>query len=268
MEQLEFEKNRYVTKIYRIPLLARIWPSFYCYIKMFAVIVRGSRVAKRGLYDDAAWAASSKEMLRHIEEIGNVITIEGIEHLKQLEGPCVIIGNHMSMMETVLLPVIVSPVKKVTFVIKESLLKYPIFKHVMRSCNPVAVTRTNPRQDLKTVMTQGLDRLKSGRSVIVFPQTTRAFEFSPEQMSSIGVKLAKKAGVPVVPMALKTDAWTNGKKIKDLGKFDLSRKTFFRFGKPMEIEGKGKTEQEKVNDFIASNLSVWRKEEQQLSLGD
>ena len=47
----------------------------------------------------------------------------------------------MSSLETMVLPAIVQPIKHVTFVVKASLLNYPIFKYVMRSRDPVAVTR-------------------------------------------------------------------------------------------------------------------------------
>ena len=194
-----------------------------------------------------------------LEWIGNEISITGLEHIKAVDGPCVFIGNHMSMMETMLLPVIISPVKPVTFVIKESLLHYPVFKHIMRACNPVAVSRTNPRQDLKVVMSEGLDRLQNGRSIIVFPQTTRTPTFDPEMMSSIGVKLAKKADVPVIPLALKTDAWQNGKKLKDFGPFDLTKKTYFSFGSPLQVDDKGAETQDRVNGFIAEHLTAWRR---------
>jgi hypothetical protein len=49
------------------------------------------------------------------------------------------------------------------------------------------------------MMDGGLARLKQGISIVVFPQTTRMVDFDASQFNSIGVKLAKKAGVPVVP---------------------------------------------------------------------
>ena len=60
--------------------------------------------------------------------------------------------------------------------------------------------------------------LRNGMSVIIFPQTTRIMDFDRKQFNSMGVKLAKRAQVPVVPIALKTDAWGVGKWIKDLPK--------------------------------------------------
>jgi len=170
-----------------------------------------------------------------------------------------VIGNHMSMMETVILPFILSSSEKVTFVIKESLLHYPFFKYVMRSRDPIAVTRSNPRQDFKTVMEQGVERIGRGISIVVFPQTTRAHIFDPSKMSSIGVKLAKKAGVPIVPLALQTSAWSNGKIIKDLGKIDVQKGVYFSFGEPITVEGKGTEEQQRITDFIQAKLQEWKK---------
>ena len=109
-------------------------------------------------------------------------------------------------------------------------------------------------------MVEGKKRLADGISVTVFPQTTRGTEFDPKQFNSIGVKLALKAGVPVVPVAVKTDAWTNGKLIKDLGKINPAVSTHFAFGAPMTIEGKGREEQQQVIDFISGKIKTWQAE--------
>lgn len=212
----------------------------------------------KGDYDGTAWMESSLEVLKSLEAIGVRIDISGIDNIRPENGPVVIVGNHMSMMETLILPVMLQPIRDVTFVVKESLLSYPVFKHVMRSRNPVAVTRTNPRQDFKIVMSEGGERLKNGTSVIVFPQTTRSHSFDPEQMSSIAIKLAKKAKVPIVPLALKTDTWRNGRKFKDFGTLDLEKTAYFSFGKPMLVESKGDTEQTAVNAFIEKKLEEWK----------
>lgn len=211
-----------------------------------------------GTYDDSCWIESSFEVLRNLEKIGVNVEITGIANVPTQNGPVVFIGNHMSMMETLLLPAIIQPIKPVTFVVKESLLSYPVFRHIMQSRKPVAVSRTHPRQDLKVVMTEGQERLQNGISVIVFPQTTRSHIFAADQMSSIGVKLAKKAGVPVIPMALKTDCWQNGRWLKDFGKLDVTKTARFAFGNPIsKVVGKGDEEQSLVNTFIAEELHKW-----------
>jgi 1-acyl-sn-glycerol-3-phosphate acyltransferase len=166
----------------------------------------------------------------------------------------------MSMMETVVLPAIVQPIKRITFIVKESLLTYPVFGHIMRSRDPIAVTRTNPRQDLKTVMDEGITRLNNGISIIVFPQTTRSMVFDPEQMGTIGEKLAKKANVPIIPLALRTRAWKNGEIFKDFGKIDPSVDVHFAFGKPIYVMGKGKEEHNIITEYIGMKLQEWDKE--------
>jgi 1-acyl-sn-glycerol-3-phosphate acyltransferase len=256
-----FEDGSYQSVPVKKTFWARNFPTFTFYYSLFFIVLKASRVARKGLYTDSAWIESSHQVLQALENIGVTIEVSGVTHLKVADGPIIIVGNHMSMMETLLLPGIVQPLKPLTFVVKESLLDYPIFKYVMRSRNPIALTRTNPRQDLKTVMTEGVSRLKNSISIIVFPQTTRSHEFDPSQMSSIGVKLAKKAGVTIVPLALKTDCWENGRKLKDFGKINTNKTAYFAFGEPIVIEGKGGAEQEQINEFISAKLSEWAKVE-------
>jgi len=254
MHKLSYTDFRYQTEKIRQP---KLFPSLIFYLRLFFIVFRASRRAKHGCYDGKDWVESSYEVMQGLEKAGVCIEISGIENVVEVSGPVVIIGNHMSMMETLILPVMLQPVKPVTFVVKESLLSYPVFKHVMRSRYPIAVSRTNPRQDLKTVLNEGLDRLKKDISIIVFPQTTRSHTFDAMQMSSIGVKLAKKAGVSIIPLALKTDCWSNGKKFKDFGRLDISKVAHFAFGEPITVEGKGDVEQATVNTFIAEKLKGW-----------
>lgn len=257
MRQLSYSDHTYQTPADSASFFGKHFPSSSFYLSFLTNIYVASRKAKRGNYKDADWCKSSYEVLRALERAGVTVSVSGIEHLQGLDSPCVIIGNHVSMMETTVLPVIISPIRRVTFVIKESLLAYPVFKHVMRSRNPVAVSRNNPRQDLKTVLEQGTERLKQGISIVVFPQTTRGTNFEPEQFSTIGIKLASKAAVPVLPLALKTDAWTNGKWIKDLGRILPERRAYFAFDAPFMVQGKGREEQQRVIDFISGKLIEW-----------
>ncbi len=257
MKRLPYTNATYTTTPGPITYLSRLFPSMIFYYKFIRIILNASSQAKRGLYDDIAWCNSSHMVLHSLEEAGVKFSITGVEHIDNLEGPCVIIGNHMSMMETLLLPTIIAPMKKVTYVIKESLLTYPVFKHIIRSREPIAVTRTQPREDLKTVMREGGERLGRDVSIIVFPQTTRSFEFDPQQFSSIGIKLAKKNNIPVVPLALKTDAWENGTIAKDFGKLNPSKTVHIAFSEPINIEGKGTQEHLAVLQFIEKNLQRW-----------
>lgn len=257
MEGLIFKNGSYETSIDKVSLLAKIAPSFKFYCKLLSIVFKASSDAKRSRYGNAEWSESSLDVLHALEHVGIRIEITGVDYFKNLEGPCVFIGNHMSTLETLVLPAIIQPLKDVTFVVKKGLVEYPVFKYVMRSRDPITVGRTNPRDDLKAVLEGGVERLKAGRSIIIFPQTTRTIFFDPKLFNTIGVKLAHKANVPVVPIALKTDAWGNGKYLKDFGKIDPSQKVHFAFGEPMLIQGRGAEEHNKVIEFISGKLKEW-----------
>ncbi len=257
MQTLTYENGVYRTAPATPSFIARLMPGLPFYRDLLSVVFRGSSKAKRGRYGDAEWCESSLATARALENVGVSIEVAGIDNLRAFDGPCVFIGNHMSTLETFVLPTIIEPIKHCTFVVKQSLIDYPVFKHIMRTRDPITVGRSNPREDFKTVMEGGESRLKRGISIIVFPQTTRGSVFNPAEFNTIGVKLAKRAGVPVVPVALLTDAWGNGKLIKDFGKIDPKKKAYFAFGDPMPIQGRGDEEHHKIVEFITKKLRAW-----------
>jgi 1-acyl-sn-glycerol-3-phosphate acyltransferase len=217
-------------------------------------VLRYRSIALRGLYDRKAWADSSFRILQLIERCGGRFHLRGLENLRSCRPPLVIISNHMSILETFVFPCIIAPFIAVTFVVKESLEKHPLFGPVMRAREPIAVKRQNPREDFQTVMTRGKELLAGGTSVIIFPQSTRSAEFVPSAFNSLGIKLAKAAGVQVMPVAVKTDFWENGKYLKDLGAINRNKPIHMVFGKPFSIQGTGKEEHQQVIDFIVSHL--------------
>lgn len=257
MDPKIFPQDSYRTEPRKVGVFSRLFPSASFYMNIARIVLLASRNAKRGGYGTPEWCGSSLDTMRSLERIGCVVEISGMNAFRSLTGPCVFIGNHMSTLETFVLPVIIASTNDATFVVKQSLIDYPVFRHVMRSRNPIVVGRSNPREDLKAVLDGGAERLKSGRSIIIFPQTTRSSHFDPEQFNSIGIKLAKKAGVPVVPVALRTDAWGNGRLIKDFGRIDPSKTVRFAFGKPMTIVDRGNEEHQRIIDFIQGKLREW-----------
>jgi 1-acyl-sn-glycerol-3-phosphate acyltransferase len=163
----------------------------------------------------------------------------------------------MSILETFVLPGLIQPYRDVTYVIKESLLNFPFFKHVMRSRNPISVGRDNPRQDLKTVLVEGQNRINANMSVVIFPQTTRSINFDPLKFNSLGVKLAKRCNVPVIPVILKTDAWGMGSKFKDFGKISPEKTVYINFSEPLIVKGSGKEAHKFIVDFITKGLNSY-----------
>jgi len=231
--------------------------SFIYYVKIIATLTHASFPGRRGTLNDEKWSKYAFWVLKAVESVGGKVQIEGLEGVALHGGPVVFIGNHMSLLETLMLAGMVLPFTRINFVIKEELRHYPVVGHVMKGLKLIAVSRQNPREDFKVVMRAGCDFLAAGGSIFIFPQATRSVEFDAQAFNTLGVKVAAKAGVSVVPVAIKTDFQGNGKLIKDMGPIDPKKTVLFKFGKPIPVEGNGRRTHERVVEFITENLQTW-----------
>ena len=103
MTNLPLQNHTYTTQQHHRSLIAKLFPSLHFYTRFVNVVLQGAMKAKRGEYDDKQWEYSSQAVLHYLEDIGVHIRISGLDHLETTPGPCVIIGNHMSFIETLIL---------------------------------------------------------------------------------------------------------------------------------------------------------------------
>ena len=233
---------------------------WYFYAGIFGVFCRSGKLGMRGKLDGNAQIAMSNINLRLVEKCGGRVHIAGLANLRRAAGkPTVVVANHMSLLETGLLHAVMREYLDFSFVVKKSLMDVPYFCEILKALDAIPVTRENPREDLKTMLREGKRILESGRSLIVFPQSTRSDTIDPEKFNSIGVKLAKSAGAQILPLALKTDFLANGRGIlRDMGPVRPERRVCFEFAPPLTVSGNGQEEQHRIVEFIASRLNVWR----------
>ncbi|MGA1824360.1 MAG: lysophospholipid acyltransferase family protein [bacterium] len=240
-----------------IPIESIFYPHLVWYI------IEAYCQIKYSTYDVTKWTQSSRKIMRALETVGGRFHITGLDNIRKTKGPAVFISNHMSTLETFILPCLILPAKDLTFILKKSLLSYPIFGSFLRDLKPIVVSRTNPREDLTVVLTEGTAQVQKGKSLVIFPQHTRMKGIQARDFNSLGIKIALKANVPVIPIALKTDFWENGTLIKDLGPLGRSNKDIFiKFGQPLYIHDKGKKEHQQVIEFIKKNYNEWCDNEQ------
>ncbi len=233
------------------------WLNLKYYLRLVSTLTHASIVGRRGDLDDDRWAWFSHKILRIVESVGGKVDISGLEGVSNHRGPLVYIANHMSLLETLIMPGIALAFNRVTFVIKEELRHYPVIRHFMIALKLIAVSRENPREDLKTVLREGGKFIAEGGSIVIFPQATRSVEFDIEAFNTLGVKLASRAGVPVVPVAIKTDFQNNGKWIKDMGTIVPEKTLYFKFGEPLAVGEKWRQTHQHVIEFIVQNLTAW-----------
>ncbi len=253
--------NNYKTTTPKRTLGGRLfgWSRFYFFYHLCARILKkiGER-HRRGCGSLEDVYAGSWEILKLAENCGAKVEASGIENIRKTKGPVIFIGNHMSMLETVLLPYFIMPAKNITFVVKEQLLNTLVISDVLNIMQCIGMTRKDPVKDLKTMLTHGKKAVGDGKSIIVFPQTSRSTSFDPKHFSSAGIKMARKFKIPIIPVALKTDFTENGRIIKGFGPLNPKNKVLFEFGEPRYIDGNGKDDHQYVIDFISSRLNQWQ----------
>lgn len=120
----------------------------------------------------------------------------GLENLPR--EPCVILSKHQSAWETIAFQEIFPPQ---AWVLKRELLWIPFFGWGLAATRPIAIDRKAGVRALDDVVRQGKERLAGGRYVVVFPEGTRMAPGERGRYNPGGAMLAKKAGVPVVPVA-------------------------------------------------------------------
>ena len=228
------------------------------YFGLLGAVLAARRAVLDGVYDDDYWSKSSFRVFRHVERCGGRFQIEGLNNLKCAKSPFVFVSNHMSTLESQILPVLIVQSMPVTFVVKRELIDASLFGTVMRSRNPIIVDRNHPGKDLIAVLEGGRKRLASGTSVIVFPQSTRSRRFDPAHFNSLGAKLAFRAGVPVIPVALKTDFWENGTLLRGFGPIRRKRTIHFEFGAPLSPGMGTKAIHARTVQFITQRLERWK----------
>ena len=133
-------------------------------------------------------------MLKHLCGVDYVI--EGRENIP--EGAAIIFSKHQSTWETMVLQLVFPPL---TFVVKRELMWVPFFGWGLTLLKPIAINRAAGRNAIKQIVSQGIERLKAGIWVVIFPEGTRVRPGQKVRYKMGGAILAAKSGYPVVPVA-------------------------------------------------------------------
>jgi len=108
-------------------------------------------------------------------------------------------SKHQSTWETMGLQQIFPPQ---TFVVKRELLKVPFFGWGLAAMKPIAIDRGAGHKAVQQIVTQGIERLKQGIWIVIFPEGTRVHPGQKIRYKLGGAILAAKSGYPVIPVAL------------------------------------------------------------------
>lgn len=169
------------------------------------------------------------------------LTVVGKENIPN--EPCLFVGNHQSNFD---IPVILSNMNRTTgAVAKKEMLKIPIMSYWMKQIHCVFMDRENPREALKAIA-EGVENLKNGSSMLIFPEGTRSKSNNMGEFKKGSMRLAIKAGVPIVPVTLydtyKAMEGNNGKIKKANAKLIID--------KPIYLDGMSKEEKANISEVV------------------
>lgn len=138
---------------------------------------------------------------------GMKVKVRGLEHLDAQQSYVFVI-NHRSYLDTATAFCYLG--RRIGILAKKELLKVPILGYGMGYVNIMAIDRSNRERAIETVQA-ATHRLRSGISFAVFAEGTRARpgQFLPFKKGAF--YMAKDAGVPVVPVAMKNTDKLMGK---------------------------------------------------------
>ena len=131
---------------------------------------------------------------------GTKVKVEGRENIPT-DRAVLYVGNHRSYFDIVisyrLLPGITG------YVAKKEMNKIPLLRMWMRYIHCLFLDRSNVKEGLKTILA-GAEEIKQGHSMWIFPEGTRhrGEEGTMLDFKEGSLKMADKAGCPVVPVAI------------------------------------------------------------------
>lgn len=189
------------------------------------------------------WVPVMMWVIRHV--LGIRYRVIGRENLPST--PAVVLAKHQSAWETIALQQILPPL---CYVLKRELLRVPFFGWGLASIPGIAIDRAAGKDAMSQVVEQGRARLKEGLWVVVFPEGTRVAPGSSRRYKPGGAILAKRAGVPVVPIAHNAgEFWRRNAFIKRPGEVVVS------IGPVIAVKGeKAETVNERAEAWIEAEM--------------
>ena len=114
--------------------------------------------------------------------------------------PYVFMANHASSLD--IWAAFVAVPRRLRMIAKKQLARIPLFGWVMWAGRFIFIDRKNGVSARRSIEEAG-NRIRNGDSVLIFPEGTRTRDGSLGPFKKGGFHLAVRAGVPIVPLALR-----------------------------------------------------------------
>ncbi len=133
-----------------------------------------------------------------INATGSSIEVNGLENIPE-EGPVLFISNHQGYFD---IPILLYYLPKTLgFLAKIEIEKWPLIGKWLLYLEGIYIDREDIRQSL-TAIKKTTETLKSGQSIIIFPEGTRSKSNVLGEFKPGSLKPAQRANVPIVPITI------------------------------------------------------------------
>ena len=170
-------------------------------------------------------------------------------------APFVVVSNHQSFGD---IPTISRLPWEMKWIVKEELFHVPVFGWLMRMAGDIGVDRRDP-QSRAAVLPKAQAYLEKRCSVMFFPEGTRSRDGRVLRFANGPFRLAIKAGVPILPLAVEG---THGTLPKGGWRFDTDCDIRLKVLDPIPTENFAPGEAERLHDevrqHIIAQIAEWR----------
>lgn len=139
------------------------------------------------------WARLALDGARII--CGIRLVVAGREHLPATEA--LIASRHQSAFDTL---VWLTLVPHCCYVLKQELLRIPLFGGLVRRSGMIAIDRQGGAAALRQMVRQGERAVRERRQIVIFPEGTRAEPDSILPLHPGVAALAARTGLPIIPV--------------------------------------------------------------------
>ena len=174
--------------------------------------------------------------------LGIPLAVTGRERLEPGQT-YVLMSNHQSVFD--IFALFRSCDRPFRMVAKRILFWIPILGWSMWMCGFIPIDRSNRDSAIRS-LDRAARKIRSGVSVLVFPEGTRSRDGTLQPFKKGGFMMALEAGVPVVPVVvLGTDAIMEKGSLR-VGRADVT----VRIGTPIETAGRGARGRDRLMDEV------------------
>lgn len=180
-----------------------IWFAFFWLSTFYTLLfipkakglIKKGLVAEKRSYINRVASGWAKSLISLTSSSFEIIGLENIPK----DQTVLFASNHQGNFD---IPILLTHIPiPISFVAKKELMKLPMVSTWMKLMECVFIDRKDLRQSLRAI-SEAIEILKSGHSMVIFPEGTRSKGMEMQPFKPGSLKLASRASVPIIPVTI------------------------------------------------------------------